>query len=147
MTAARLVCGYVAFHRFCRLTRRLREPLIHIPTATTTAGISELDPLVEQAQQAARRAVVEPPLALLEEEVEMRLWNAVVASQMSRRLVPEILDAIDVVGAVDERVLVVDPLVMEFRNIQDIVGSVAIGVDEAVGLSAFADDPHQCLAT
>ena len=42
--------------------------------------------------------MVEAPLALLDEEVEVLLGNAVVAPQMPLRLVPEVLDTVDVVG-------------------------------------------------
>jgi hypothetical protein len=36
---------------------------------------------------------------------------------MALGLVPEIFDAVDVVGAVDQGVSVVDPLMLEFGNI------------------------------
>ena len=75
----------------------------------------------------------------------MRLRDAVVAAQMPLGLVPEILDAIDVVGAVDERVLMVDPLMVEFGNIEGIIGSVAICVDDAVWLNAVANDADKRL--
>jgi len=40
-------------------------------------------------------------------------------------LVPEVFDAVDVVGAIDKGVLVVDALVVEFGNIENV--EVAIG--------------------
>lgn len=41
--------------------------------------------------------MVEPPLALLEEEVEMGFRDAVIAREVPFRLVPEVLDAVDMV--------------------------------------------------
>ena len=78
-------------------------------------------PLIELAKLAFWPRCVEPPLALLEEEREAVTWDAVEATHMTLRLVPEVLDAIDVVLVLGEGVGMVDPEVLEVRD----VGTVA----------------------
>ena len=102
-----------------------------------------IDPGGQHAEQVAGRAVIETPLALLQKQVEVCLRDAVVAPQMPLRLVPEIFDPIDVSTAVDKRPLVVDPLVTEFGNIQYVMGSIAICVDNAIGLDALTNDANK----
>ncbi|WP_408886748.1 hypothetical protein [Komagataeibacter melomenusus] len=50
-------------------------------------------------QEFCRRADVDAPLARGAEEVEVLAWYSIVSPQMPLRLVPEILDAVDVVSA------------------------------------------------
>jgi len=69
-------------------------------------------------------AVIEAPLAFLNEPVEVDFRNTV-SAQIPLGLVPEVFDAVDVVGAIDKGVLVVDALVVEFGNIENV--EVAIG--------------------
>lgn len=61
----------------------------------------------------ACRAVVEAPFALLQEQVEGLFGDAVIAAQMTLRLVPELLDAVDGALFVREYVRVVDADMME----------------------------------
>lgn len=84
--------------------------------------------------------MVEAPLALLDEEVEVLLGNAVVAPQMPLRLVPEVLDTVDVVGIFGKEFRVVDPDVMELGNVQHVIGSEAIGIDDGIGPHLVPDD-------
>ena len=62
--------------------------------------------------------------------MEVLARDAVVAAQVALGLVPEVLDAVDVVAlGGDEALLVVDPNMLEFRDVQDIVRAVAVGED------------------
>ena len=88
--------------------------------------------------------MVEPPLALLEEEVEMGFRNAVVAREVPLRLVQEVLDAVDMVPLECENLRMIDPVVMKFRDVEIIIRAEAVGVDDAVRLDALADNPDQC---
>jgi len=51
--------------------------------------------------------------------VEVLSWDAVVSAQMSLGLVPEVLDAVDVVAAgCGEGLSVIDPVMMEARDVE-----------------------------
>ena len=96
----------------------------------------KLHPGLQRAKQPARWAVVEAPFALLEEQVDVGFWDAIVAAQMSLGLVPEVLDAVDVVGPGDKLLLVVNPLVVKLRYVKGIVGPVSVCIDDAIWLNA-----------
>ena len=49
-------------------------------------------------------------------------WDAVVSAQMPLRLVPEVVDAVDVIAVCGKEFRVVDPDMVEVRDVQDIVG-------------------------
>lgn len=70
----------------------------------------------------------------------MLAGDAVVASQMPLGLVPEVLDAINVVEVVREQLGVVDADMVELRDVQHVVGSEAIGVDDRLRPDLFAND-------
>ena len=62
--------------------------------------------------------------------MEVVFWNAVVVAQMSLGLVPEVLDAIDVVAlAIGVVLLMVDAAMSEARDVEVVVGEVAVGID------------------
>ena len=61
------------------------------------------------------------------------------------RLVADILDAVDLVLLVCKELGVVDPKVLEVRNIQRIVALPAVGINDAVGNDFPLDDRHQGL--
>ena len=89
---------------------------------------------------------VEAPLAFFQEPVKAAFREAVEASQMPLRLVPKVLNAIDMVTAFRHKSLaVIDALVMELRNIQHIVHLKAIGVDDAVRCHFLSNDGDQGL--
>jgi hypothetical protein len=73
--------------------------------------------LNQTTQQPAGRPVVETPLALFEKPAEVRLRNAGVTAQMPLRLVPEILDPIDVITPLRKLLAVINGVVTEFGNI------------------------------
>ena len=66
-------------------------------------------------------ASVEPPYALLQEQVEALFGDPIEAPQMPLRLAPEVLDSIDVIALIDEPLRVVDPNMVEGRDIEGIV--------------------------
>ena len=69
---------------------------------------------------------VEPLVALLQEQGKALFRDTIETLQMPFYLVPEVLDAIDVVPFVCKEFGVVDPEVLEFRHIQDVVTLSAI---------------------
>lgn len=72
----------------------------------------------------------------------MALRDAVIGSQVSLGLVPDVLDPVDRVPLGREFFLVFDAVVGEFRDIENVVRSIAIGVDDAVRLEPLPDDTH-----
>ena len=46
----------------------------------------------------------------------MRPWDAIETAQMSFCLVPEVLNPVDVVSAIRKKLRMIDPYVMEVRN-------------------------------
>lgn len=75
---------------------------------------------------------IEPPLALLEEQKEAVPGDAVEPSEMALGLVPEILNPVDVVLPVNKPLRMVDPDVVEVRDIQRIIAPEGVRVHDAV---------------
>jgi predicted alpha-1,2-mannosidase len=71
---------------------------------------------------------IETPLALLQVEVEMGCRDAVETAHMTLGLVPEVLDAVDVVLLIGEQFGVVDAEVPEARYIERVVGTEGAGL-------------------
>lgn len=72
--------------------------------------------------------------------MEVLLGNAIVAPQMPLRLVPEVLDSVDVIDIVSKQFGVVDPHVMELRDAQHVISSEAVCTDYGVGPYLVPDD-------
>ena len=89
---------------------------------------------------------VETPLALLQVEVEVEGGDAVETTHMTLGLIPEVLDAVDVVLLIGEELGVVDAVVLEAGYIEHVVRTEGIGVDDAVGDYLVFDDSLQRLA-
>ena len=70
----------------------------------------------------------------------MRLGYTVKFAHMALGLVPEILDAVDVISFVCKELGMVDTKVLEFTNIQHIIAPPAIRVDNAVRCDLAFDD-------
>ncbi len=51
---------------------------------------------------------------------------------MTLGLVPEVLNAIDVIVAISEKLGIVDPKVLKVQHIQHIIASPAVGVNDAI---------------
>lgn len=78
---------------------------------------------------------VKSPLTFFHIQLKMRLRNTVKFTHMMLRLVPEILDTIDVILSVffvDKLSAVVDSVMLKIARIQYIVAGEIISVDNAV---------------
>ena len=56
----------------------------------------------------------------------MSLWHTIKFSQMPLRLVPKILDAIDMIFSIRKGLGMVDPVVFEITDIQNIVATPTV---------------------
>ncbi len=65
----------------------------------------------------------------------MVLGDTAVFPEVPFRLVPGVLDPVDVVVATNEALLVVDPNVMEVRDIGGVVASPTVCIDDTVRAS------------
>ena len=77
--------------------------------------------------------------------MEVGFWYSVVAAHVSLGLVPKVLNAVDMAFLFDECFRMIDADVMELRDIQHIVGSETVGVDNAVRLDAIPNNSQQSL--
>ena len=62
---------------------------------------------------------------------------------MTLGLVPEILDAVDVILAIGKPFGMVDPVMPESGNIQHVIGGEGVGVDDTVGYNFLLHDGLQ----
>ena len=85
--------------------------------------------------------MVETEFGLLEMQLELVASHAMKLRQPMFGIAPERLDAVDMPRAFDEFVVaVIDPKVLLQTQInQPIVASLAVGVDEAIGVHFAAD--------
>ena len=88
---------------------------------------------------------IEAPFALLKEPVEMFLFDAIESAQMTLGLAPKILDAVDVIVSLGEVFGMVDTNMVEVGNIQRIVDSQSVSIDNAVGAYLLLDNWHNGL--
>ena len=86
---------------------------------------------------------IEAPLTLLQKPVEVVRFDAVVVSQRTLGLAPEVLDAVDVVSLVRQQLRVVDAEVVELAHVQRVVASQRVGVDDGVGRDLFLNKGQQ----
>ena len=89
--------------------------------------------------------VVKSPLTFFQKQPKMLFRNTIEFPHVTLCLVPKILDAVDVVLLVRKELGVVDPKVLEVRNIQRIVAFPAVGINDAVRNDLTLDDWHQGL--
>ena len=76
----------------------------------------------------------------------MGLWSPIELSQMTLRLIPKILNAVDVVMPVSKQHAVVDAAVLELGHIKRIVAAPAVRVNNAVWPCFLLYDRQQGLA-
>ena len=88
---------------------------------------------------------IEAPLTLLQKPVKILGFDTIKFAQASLRLVPEILDAVDVVPFVREQLRMVDPQVMEVGYVERVIGPPGISINDAVGSDFFLNDGQQRL--
>ena len=72
----------------------------------------------------------------------MVFWDAIVAPQMALRLVPEVFNSVDVITLIGKLFAVIDAMVLKLGDIQNIVSSKAVRINNAVWFDALADNPH-----
>jgi hypothetical protein len=77
-------------------------------------------------------ASIEAPFAFLQEPVKILLFDAVKLAHLPLGLVPEILDAVDVILFIGEQLRMIDAHVMKVGNIERVIRSESIRVDDAV---------------
>ena len=64
---------------------------------------------------------------------------------MTLRLVPEVLDAVDMVSGFNKPLRVIDAVMSELRDIQSIITQKAIRIDNAVRFDRPSNDRNQCI--
>lgn len=75
--------------------------------------------------------------------MEVPLIDPIIFSECSFRLVPKVLNAIDVIAfTASELFKVIDSEMFEFAHIQCIITSIAIRINKAVRLDFKLDDRH-----
>ena len=77
-------------------------------------------------------ASIEAPFALFQKPVEILLLDAVKLAQMPFGLVPEILNTVDVILAPGKQLAVIDAPMMKVRDIQRIIATKIIRINDAV---------------
>lgn len=86
-------------------------------------------PFLQYFGEVCNGSIVEAPLALFCEQMKVLRRNSVEAAHVSFCLVPEVLDAIDMIGLVRKQFTMVYANVMKFRDIENIIAAEAISVD------------------
>ena len=89
--------------------------------------------------------MIEPPFAFFQEQIEVLFRHAVVTPQVPFSLVPKILNSVDVAFLFDECLRMINANMSELRDIQNVVGAEAVGIDDAVRLNAVSYNSQQCL--
>ena len=73
----------------------------------------------------------------------MRPWNTIVLAQVALRLVPKILDPVDMVLPFSKQKRMIDPVVLEPGHVQRVVAPPAVSINNAVGSDFFLYNRHQ----
>ena len=91
-------------------------------------------------------AAIEAPLTLLQIPGETFFTDPIEPPHVPLRLVPEVLDAVDVVTTLgDERLTVIHTSVAEFGHVKCVRCTEAVGVHNTIGPNPLTDDRHQRL--
>lgn len=59
--------------------------------------------MLQNLDEVGNKAVIETPFTLLDEQVKMPLRNAVITSQMTLGLIPEVLDPVNVIDTLSKQ--------------------------------------------
>ncbi len=92
-----------------------------------------------------RWPVIEEPFAFLDEEMKVLPRDAIEAPQMTLRLVPEVLDAVDMFSGFDKFLRVINTVMSELRNIPSIIAQKAMSIVNSVWLDCLSNDRNQCI--
>jgi hypothetical protein len=87
-----------------------------------------------------RWPVIESPFTLLNKEMEVLSGNAIESFQITLRLVPEVLDAVNMVSGVNKLLRVIDAVMSELRDIQGIIAQKAICIDNTIRFYCPSND-------
>lgn len=86
--------------------------------------------------------IIKPKFRFFQEPVERLGENTVIFAQHPFSLTPEILNPIDMIGALGKDSGVIDPGMLEFWDISGVVWTLAIGVHNAIRLNSTANNWH-----
>ena len=88
-------------------------------------------------------STVNPPLTFFQIERKRFFSHAVEPPPMAFGLVPEIFNAVNVIAMFHKRLGMINPQMMQTRDIQCVVTGQRIGVDNAVGHTHLSDNRQQ----
>lgn len=71
--------------------------------------------------------------------MEMGFWNAVVTAQILLGLVLDVLKLIDMVFLFGKFLIMIDLIVMKIWNIQDVIRTKTISLNDAIGLDTISN--------
>ena len=93
----------------------------------------------------ARRAVIESEFAFFQEQGKALPLDSIIFSQHTFRLVPKILDPVDVVLAFRKTLAVVDADMAKFAHVQHVITAQTVGIHHAVRFDFLLDHGQQGL--
>src|SRR5580704_1958908 len=131
MKGKKALFPFMSFHKLAEssLFNALQPFGIKKGAGLDRGRVNFVEPGFQGCEQAVCGAVVETPFAFLEVEGELGPWDAIVAAQMALGLVPEVLDAVDVVSPVGELLAMVDAHVVEPGHVEHVVGLETVAID------------------
>ena len=77
----------------------------------------------------------------------MGLRHTIKFAQMTLRLIPKILDPVDMIFGICEGFRMVDPVVLEIADIENIIATPAVRINDAIGQNFAGHDRHECLGS
>ena len=87
---------------------------------------------------------VEAPFTFFQKPIKTAFRDTIETPQMTFRLIPEVLDAVDVMAVfANEHLAVIHTPMMKLRHIQHVIDLEAVRVHNAVGQCFLADDGDQ----
>ncbi len=105
----------------------------------------EFSPRDKRFKEVCCWPVIDALFAFLDKEMEMLAGNTIEAPQMTIRLVPEVLDPVDMVSGFDKFLRVINALMSKTGDIRSIIAQKAISIDNAVWLDCLSNDRNQCI--
>ncbi len=77
--------------------------------------------------------------------MEVFSGNAIEAAEMTLRLVPEVLDTVDMVSCFNKLLRVINAVMSEQKDIQGIIAQKATRIDNAVRFGCLSNDRNECI--
>lgn len=100
-------------------------------------------PLIKLLEQLFMIASIEAPFALLEKQMKILRLNAVETAHMPLGLIPKILDSIDVIGSLGEKLAMVYTTMMKGAYVKSVVSLKGIRIDDTVRGDLLLDNRQQ----